>query len=62
MYLLMTHAMSGVNLYADFNQNLQSAKIKAVAEVEFRILAGAIFDSFGISKGVCINISIMPIA
>lgn len=60
----MTHAMSGVNLklYADFNQNLQSTKMKVVAKMEFKNLARAIFDSFGISEGICINISIIPIA
>lgn len=50
------------NFYAHFNQNLQSTKVKAVAEVEFRTLAGAIFNSFSIPKGICINISIMSIA
>lgn len=51
-----------LNFYAHSNWNLQSTKIKAVAEVEFRTLAGAIFNSFGIPKGICISVSAMSIA
>lgn len=41
---------SKLNLYGHFNKNLQCTKIEAVAEVQFRTLKGAIFNSFGIPK------------